>query len=254
MKWLPGGWQRADRVDAERGTIPAAPRAGTAQYTSTHRVAGPAGRNPRDNGSPSPPAGSALLGSQARDVDVSASSFRNFLVGGGLSGLLTVLCAAAMVNNGSSIMMWIWQLVFGIVFLWFLSGSRGMLASRGFLLDRSGFYMRTRGEVFGVEWSEIMAIGVGNLPWIEHRRPVNPERRQALEFFPSDGAFPDRHPELDRWLVEEPAPMPGLPSIRYRFHLPPLSRLSRSVEHAVQTAEPRKWVGHYRRATPPPHR
>ncbi|WP_188985420.1 hypothetical protein [Saccharopolyspora thermophila] len=244
MKWLPGGWQRADRVDQERATVPARAR-DTARYTSgpppepATRVQPGVGHRP------------VLLSADAHDVDVSASSFRMLLVGGGISGLLTVLMAAALVNSGSSVGLWIGQLVFSVLFLWFITASRGMLSSRGFLIDRSGFYARTRGEVFGVAWDEIKAVGVGTLPWIQNSRPVAPERRQALEFYPADPGFAARHPELDRWLVAEPPSMPGLPGERYRFHLPPFSRLPRNLEAAVQAVAPQKWVGQYKRRLPP---
>lgn len=230
--------------------MPASSGRGTAQYTSVHQVVSTpvqtAGRNPQ------PPAGSALLGSQARDVDVSASSFRNLLIGGGSTGLLTVLCAAALVDQGSGLWLWVWQIFFAALFLWFLAGSRGALASRGFLIDRSGLYVRSRGEVIGVSWDEISAVGVGDQPWIHNRRPTNPERQQAIEFFPADGAFPDRHPELDRWLIEEPPPRQGLPTIRYRFHIPPLSGVPKAIERAMEPIAPRKWLGHYKREPLPP--
>jgi hypothetical protein len=243
MKWLPGGWQRADQ---ERGTVPRRTVAehGTAKYPEPP----PAARS----GGEHPPHGATLLGAQAQDVDVSANSFRNLLVGGGISGFLTVLCAASLVNQGGGVGLWIWQLVFGVIFLWFVGASRGMLSSRGFLLDRSGFYARTRGEVVGVAWGEIKAVGVGSLPWIQHNRPVHPERRQALEIYPADPGFDARHPELERWRIDEPASMPGLPGVRYRFHLPPFSRLPRQLEHAVQMVAAQKWVGHYKRELPKP--
>jgi hypothetical protein len=193
-----------------------------------------------------------LLGTDAQDVDVSATSFKTLLIGGGVSGLLTVLIAATLVNNGSTVGMWIWQLVFGVIFLWFVSASRGMLSGRGFLFDRSGFYARTRGEVFGVTWDEIAAVGIGTLPWVQHRRPVSPEQRTALEIYPADPGFAVRHPEFERWRIEEPPSMPGLPGERYRFHLPPFSRLPKTLEGAVQAIAPAKWVGQYRRHLPPP--
>ena len=198
------------------------------------------------------PQSASGLGPDAHDVDVSAASFRLLLIGGGISGFLTVLCAASLVDKGSSASTWLWQLVFGVIFLWFLTASRGIFSGRGFLLDRSGFYARTRGEVVGVPWTEIAAVGVGSLPWIQNKRLSHPERRQAFEVYPADPGFVARHPEFDRWRVDEPPPMPGLPGVRYRFHLPPVSRLPRYLEHAVQAVAPRKWVGHYRREQPAP--
>lgn len=217
----------------------------------------PGSRMPRERGTRADPRSSdggrpVLLSADARDVDVSAGNFRNLLVGGGLSGFLTVLCAATLASSGSSVGIWIGQLVFVMIFLWFLRASRGMLSSRGFLFDRGGFYARTTGEVFGVPWDEVAAVGVGSLPWVQHKRPVSPERRHALELYPADPGFPDRHPEFERWLIEEAAPMPGLGDLRYRFHLPPFSRLPRRVENAVQTVAPRKWIGRYGRQLPPP--
>ncbi|MGW3470566.1 hypothetical protein ACWDKQ_19390 [Saccharopolyspora sp. NPDC000995] len=247
MKWLPGGWQRADRVEHERATVPAHPR-GTARYTSER--AGPP--EPATRVQPGGGHRPTLLGADAHDVDVSASSFKALLIGGGISGLLTVLIAAVLVNNGNSVGMWIWQLVFGVIFLWFITASRGMLNSRGFLFDRSGFYARTRGEVFGIAWDEIKAVGIGTLPWVQHRRPVAPERRRALELYPADPGFATRHPELERWRVEEAPSLPGLPGERYRFHLPSFSRLPKELEGAVQAIAPQKWVGQYKRQLPPP--
>ncbi|MGP4018043.1 hypothetical protein [Saccharopolyspora sp. 5N708] len=247
MKWLPGGWQRADR---EWATVPGRrPNHGdTARYTA-ERAAGPErGTRVQPGGGHRP----TLLGADAQDVDVSASSFKTLVIGGGLSGLITVLIAATLVNKGNTVGMWIAQLVFGVIFLWFISSARGMFSSRGFLLDRSGFYARTRGEVFGVTWDEVAAVGVGTLPWIQHRRPVAPERRQALEIYPADPGFAARHPEFDRWRIDEPPSMPGLPGERYRFHLPPFSRLPKTLEGAVQKIAPHKWVGQYRRQLPPP--
>ncbi|MEV4644049.1 hypothetical protein [Saccharopolyspora sp. NPDC049426] len=240
MKWLPGGWQRADWSEPTR-TIPR----GTARYTSGRQAAEP---HPPPAGAPAP----TMLGADAHDIDVSSASFRSLLIGGGISGLGTVLIAAALVNNGSTAGMWFWQLVFGVAFLWFVMGSRGMLRGRGFLIDRSGFYARTMGEVVGVDWREIKAVGIGALPWIENKRPVNPERRRALEIYPADAGFMDRHPELDRWLVEEPPTVQGLPPDRYRFHLPPFSRLPKDLEAAVKDIAPQKWVGQYRRHLPRP--
>lgn len=75
-----------------------------------------------------------------------------------------------------------------------------------------------------------------------------------MELYPADPRFPERHPEFDRWLIEEPAPVPGLPGLRYRFHLPPMTRVPRRIEHAVQTVAPRKWVGRYGRQLPAPPR
>lgn len=254
MKWLPGGWQRADRAQPERGTVPVsvAPEQGTAKYTPADAAAYAAPPPHGHNAAPAGRQGGMLT--DAYDVDVSASLFRNFLVGGGTSALATVLIAAVMVNQGPSIIMWLWQLLFGVAFVWFVTAGRGMLASRGFLLDRSGFYARTQGTVVGVPWQEISAVGIGQLPWIQDKRPTHPERRQALEFFPADGAFADRHPQFDRWLVQEPPPMRGLPGVRYRFHLPPFTRIPRTVEQAVRAVEPRKWVGSYQRQSQTPPR
>ncbi|GAA4886498.1 hypothetical protein GCM10023222_51890 [Saccharopolyspora cebuensis] len=219
---------------------------GTARYTSDH-----AAQPTRAPAGPSQPV-PTVLSADAQDVDVSASSFRLMLIGGGLSGLVAVLCAAVIAAGRAGVGVWIAQLVSGILFIGFLLSARGMLNSRGFLFDRNGFYARTKGEVFGVAWDEISAIGIGTLPWIQHGRPVHPERRQALEFYPADPGFAARHPEWERWRVQERPSMPGLPGERYRFHLPPFSRLSRSLEGAVQTVAPRKWVGQYRRESPAP--
>lgn len=241
MKWLPGGWQRSDQVATERRTVPrkSARSGGGAQATRVFR----------ENDRPEAP-GHTALSEQTRDVDVSASSFRMVVFGGGSSGFIMVVCAAIIALKGASVGMWMWQLVSGVVFLWFVTSARGMFSSRGFLFDHSGFYARTRGEVVGVPWSEIHAIGIGTLPWIQHNRPVNPERRRALEFYPADAGFAARHPEFERWRVADPAPMPGLPDERYRFHLPPLTRLPRSLEQAVQPVAARKWLGHYQRRLP----
>lgn len=245
-----------ERATAPRRTAPEqptvahrsrAPHRAAPEEQERTRVSGPATRA-FGRGQDAPAA--TLLGADARDVDVSAAAFRNLLVGGGVSGFLTILCAAALVDNGGSVWLWLWQLLFGVLFLWFLSAARGALSSRGFLLDHSGLYARTRGEVYGVSWDEIGAVGIGSLPPVQQKRPVHPDRRRALEFYPADSAFAARHPELERWRVEEPAPMPGLPGVRYRFHLPPLSRLPRQLERAVQHAAPRKWVGQYRRHLP----
>lgn len=250
MKWLPGGWQRADRGGREWATSPRrSADGGTVRYDGAHN--GPGTRVYAREERPAEPPAPVGLGPEARDVDVSAGSFRMLLIGGGLSGFLTVLCAATLVTSGNSVGTWFWQLVFGVVFLWFAVSARGMLSSRGFLLDRSGFYARTRGEVFGVPWQEISAIGVGSLPWIEQNRPVHPQRRVALEFYPADPHFPARHPELERWLVEEPPSLANTPGVRYRFHLPPFARVPRHVEEAVRAVAPTKWLGRYRRNLPP---
>lgn len=238
MKWLPGGWQRADWSETR-----AIPRS-TARYTTQGAAEGVRGRS-------SPPPRSALLGADARDVDVSASTFRTTLIGGGLSGLGTVLIAATMVNQGNTVGMWIWQLVFGVLFLWFAWGSRGMLNGRGFLIDRSGFYIRTMGEVLGIDWSEVKAVGLGTLPWIQDKRLVNPGRRRALELYPAGPGFAERHPELERWWIQEPPAAPGLPGERYRFHLPAFGKLPSELESAIQDLARNKWVGHYRRTLPP---
>jgi len=244
MKWLPGGWERAD-VERQRPTTPA----NSAERTVLHPE-GP--RRPSARPEPAPGGRTAgMLSPDAQDVDVSAGSFRNLLVGGGLSGFFTVLFAAGLVNNPSSPGLWLGQIVSVMVFALFVRSAGGMLRSRGFLFDRGAFYARTRGEVFGVPWEEIAAVGIGSLPWQQHRRPTSPERRHAMELYPADPGFPGRHPELERFLVEEPAPMPGLADIRYRFHLPPMTRVPRRVEHAVQTVAPRKWIGRYGRQLPP---
>jgi hypothetical protein len=189
----------------------------------------------------------ALLDPRARDVDVSSSSFRNLLIGGGFSGLGTILCAADISQRGGGLWTWFWQLAFAVVFLWFVTASRGILSGRGFLVDRSGLYMRTRGEVFGVSWDEISAAGVSTQPWIHQRRLAHPGRRCAFEFFPADRGFSARHPELERWLIDDRPPRPGLPTTRYRFFLPPLSRIPKQLEESVRTMAPRVWVGKYRR-------
>jgi hypothetical protein len=243
MKWLPGGWDRAD-VERQRPTTPA---------TADPTVVEPGG--PRRPARQEPAPGSrrgGMLSPDAQDVDVSAGSFRNLLLGGGISGFFTVLFAAGLVDNPSGAGLWLGQIVAVMLFALFVRSAGGMLRSRGFLFDRSAFYARTQGEVFGVAWEEISAVGVGSLPWVQYRKPVSPERRHAVELYPADPGFPRRHPELERFLVEEPAPMPGLADIRYRFHLPPMTRVPRRVEHAVQTVAPRKWIGRYRRQLPPP--
>ncbi|MBA8825228.1 hypothetical protein FHX42_002579 [Saccharopolyspora lacisalsi] len=250
MKWLPGGWQRADQAERERATTPhrdGSTRRVDIQRGATRHPAEETRVNPTATRDSAPPGGPSILGRDARDIDISATAFRNLIIGGGISGFLTVVCAAALSGSGSGFWLWLWQLLFGVIFLWFLISSRGVLSSRGFLVDRGGLYARTRGEVFGITWREIGAVGVGSLPWIQNKRPTHPERRQALEIYPADADFPERHPELERWRVEETAPMPGLPGVRYRFHLPPLSRLPHRMEQAVQSVAPRKWVGQYRR-------
>ncbi|QGK71147.1 hypothetical protein GIY23_17930 [Allosaccharopolyspora coralli] len=241
MKWKPGGWQRADAVDPERATTPRRTSPYAEQQTRAYSPPSPPQQQPQRT----------MISSEARDVDVSAASFRNLLVGGGLSGFGVVVCAAVLVDGGGP-WLWVAQLLTFVVFLYFVASSRGVLSSRGFLFDGSGFYARTRGEVCGVAWSEISAVGIGTLPMIEHKRPVHPERRRALEVYPADPGFGERHPELDRWLVEDRPPMQGLPGVRYRFHLPPMNRMPRDLERAVQAFASRKWVGQYRRHTPPP--
>ena len=250
MKWLPGGWDRADAVERQRPTTPAA---SAAERTVKH-PAGP--RRPAAHPEPARAerprsGGSGLLSPDAQDVDVSAGNFRNLLAGGGLSGFCTVLFAAGLVSNPSSPGLWLGQIVFVMLFAYFARSASGMLRSRGFLFDQGGFYARTCGEVFGVTWGEISAVGIGSLPWVQDKRPVSPERRHAMELYPADPGFPDRHPELERFLVQEPAPMPGLADLRYRFHLPPMTRVPRRIEHAVQTVAPRKWIGRYGRQLPP---
>ncbi|RCW45202.1 hypothetical protein DFQ14_103168 [Halopolyspora algeriensis] len=243
------------RATAEQPTVAhrgQPPRQATAQYPQQPDPASPGPETKaygREEAVPAAPA--PVLGSEVRDVDVSAAAFRNLLVGGGVSGFLTILCAAALTDDGGSVWLWFWQIVFGAIFLWFVASAKGSLSSRGFLLDRHALHARTRGEVFGIPWSEIGAAGIGSLPPIQRKRPVPPERRRAFEFYPADPEFVHRHPELERWRIDEPAPMPGLPGVRYRFHLPPLSRLPRRLEHAVQELAPHKWVGHYRRQFPP---
>ncbi|GAB3276670.1 hypothetical protein GCM10027563_04030 [Parasphingorhabdus pacifica] len=172
------------------------------------------------------------------------------LIGGGISGFATVVCAAIIASKGNSPGMWFWQLVSAVVFFWFVTAARGMFASRGFLVDNTAFYARTKGEVVGVPWNEIHAMGIGTLPWIQHKRPVNPQRRQALELYPADPGFAARHPEFDRWRIEQAAPMQGLPHVRYRFHLPPFTRLPRALEGAVRSVAANKWIGNYRRELP----
>lgn len=46
--------------------------------------------------------------------------------------------------------------------------------------------------------------------------------------------------------------MPDLPYERYRFYLPPISRLPKALEAAVQEVADRKWIGQYRRELPVP--
>ncbi|GAB3544134.1 hypothetical protein J2S53_004381 [Actinopolyspora lacussalsi] len=276
MKWLPGGWQRADRVDPEgktaprrtvpqqetvverRNVPPGEPTPPSASgstrqdaYPST-RVQRRAGGDPTSAGPERGGGRAVLLGEHARDIDVSAAAFRNLAVGGGISGFLTVLCAAALADSPGGVWLWIWQLVFGVCFVWFITSAKGSLSGRGFLVDQRGICPRTSGEVFAVPWDEVAAAGIGSLRPIENRRLVHPGRRRCLELFPADSAFPGRHPELERWRVEEPPPMQGLPSVRYRFHLPVLSRLPKRLEQAVQAAAPRVWVGNYRRRPPTP--
>lgn len=223
-----------------RGTAPYAAEQQTVRREPTTRVQPGGGHRP------------TTLSADAWDVDVSAVAFKVLLVGGGISGFLTVLFAATLAYQGGGVGTWFWQLLCGVVFLWFVVSARGMLSSRGFLFDRGGFYARTRGEVFGVPWSEISAVGVGTLPPVQHRRPIVPDQRHALEIYPADPGFAARHPELERWRVEEQPSMPGLPGERYRFHLPPVGRLPKTLESAVQSVAPSKWVGHYRRQLPPP--
>lgn len=271
MKWLPGGWQRADRTNVPTSTRRVDPNAATApRRTVTRQPDGEQGDAPGpdaertrqepvrstrayDQAQRRPAANSEpplLLSEAARDIDVSAAAFRNLAIGGGISGFLTVLCAAALANSSGGVWLWVWQIVFGAAFLWFVASAKGSLSGRGFLMDRSGVYPRTRGEVYGISWNEITAVGVGSLRLIENKRLVHPERRRAFELFPADSGFPARHPELERWRVEEPPPMSGLPAVRYRFHLPAFSRLPHRLEHGVQAVAPRAWVGQYRLQPP----
>src|SRR5690606_41497356 len=150
-----------------------------------------------------------LLGPGARDVDVRASSFRTFLLGGGISGLVAVLCAANLAYQGNSVGAWLLQLVSAVVFGYFLVGSRGMLNSRGFLFDRSGFYARTKGEVFGVGWDEIAAVGVSTLSCLPARPGASPGRRVALEFWAGRPGLAEGAPERDRWGGREASPSPA---------------------------------------------
>ncbi|WP_019855185.1 hypothetical protein [Actinopolyspora mortivallis] len=268
MKWLPGGWQRADRANPKGGTAPYSTLAQHETVVERRNVppddTGTVPQRTTSRRSDAPPPtrvaskaaqwseSAPLLGEHARDVDVSGAAFRNLVIGGGTSGFLTVLCAAALAGSGNGFWLWCWQIVFGVVFLWFLASAKGAMSGRGFLVDNRGIYPRTSGEVFAVPWSEITAVGVGSLRPVENRKLVPPERRRALEIFPADPGFAARYPELDRWRVEESPPMQGLPGVRYRFHLPALNRLPKRLEKAVQEAAPRVWVGQYRRKPPAP--
>src|SRR5437763_12810154 len=99
MKWLPGGWQRADRVERERTTVPRGTTPSTMQFDPA-QSAEPATQSVQPQSAPG-------LGPDAQDVDVSAASFRLLLIGGGISGFLTVLCAASLVDKGSSASTWL---------------------------------------------------------------------------------------------------------------------------------------------------
>ncbi|MBP2472525.1 hypothetical protein JOF53_001397 [Crossiella equi] len=183
----------------------------------------------------------------AYDLDFGVTSARWLLVAGAVSGLGTIVCAAVVANGDAKATTWVLQLLFFALFIWSAAGLRRALRGRGFVATGDALSWRSDGTVHRVPWSEIGAIGIGTLPWLNHASLVHPEQRESLELYPADPAFPARYPALDPWRVEEEPPVAGLPGTRYRFPFPPFTRLPKRIEQAVQEIQPKRWHGRYAR-------
>ncbi|WP_156051717.1 hypothetical protein [Allokutzneria albata] len=231
MKWRRGGWERVPAPSSVAETSVVNP-----QRPPTMKIAAPER--------------ALALQPGAVDLDFGVSGARWLMLGGGISGFLAVVCAAILTDGETHPWIWLWQIVSGAAFLWFVGSARASLRGRGLIVDRRALWWRAEGTLHAVPWQEIGAVGISSRPLLDRASVVRPDQRIGLEVFPADPAFPARYPQLDQWRVDEPPPREGLPATRYRFPLPPAGRLPGKVEDAVQDVAANAWVGRYRIEAP----
>jgi hypothetical protein len=164
-------------------------------------------------------------------------------------------------------------IVFAVLFsipLWMVVMllAKGILQSNGIAFDSRGVHY-WRGDSAGlVAWEDITAVGIGyeqppHLPKvptsidgaikdfladkIKDTVRLKDLRKIALEIYPETEEVASQHPDLTRYWRTYPAQFEGLLPVRWRLPLPPLTGVARAISRALQTYQPQRSIGWFKR-------
>lgn len=158
--------------------------------------------------------------------------------------------------------------IFGILWAMIVVRLPVLLQRRGLVFDERGVHY-WHGESWSVlAWEDVAAVGIGyeqppDLPKIptsiegaikdvlEDRikdvLKLDGKRRVAVEIFPVTLESMQGHTALARYRREYPAPLEGLPSVRWRIALPPVIGVARGIGRGVESFQPQRWLGWFAR-------
>ncbi|HEX6686650.1 MAG TPA: hypothetical protein VF062_28010 [Candidatus Limnocylindrales bacterium] len=158
--------------------------------------------------------------------------------------------------------------IFAIPLVMLLKALPKFLAPRYVVLDAQGLRIEHGRDHVLLPWPEVAAVGIGyegaprqaqGVPrsveaikeqavgrLAEHASEalqVSGRRRIALEIFPMRPEAGDAVSKLRPYWKALPAPMPGLPGVRWSFPLPPVTGIGERIAEGVRATQPNRWLG-----------
>jgi hypothetical protein len=202
------------------------------------------------------------LGAGVVKVDIGRGSLIAVLISVPLLTLLSGACVYAALDaadRGTAVIGYCFAAFFAAPVLIALVRLSRLLRPRGLAFDGRGVHYWEGSSWTLVAWEDIAGIGIGYEEppeFTARERLANElldqlklERRRAIavEIFPADPKSIERQPALARFRREQQAPAANLPSVRWRFPLPPAPGLTAKVGQGVETFQPARWLGWFAR-------
>jgi hypothetical protein len=165
-------------------------------------------------------------------------------------------------DTGTKIVGLVFAAIFGLLLLFVLMMLPHVWKPRGLAFNERGVHYWERDTSNFLGWESIAAIGIGyeqppELPVIsledfvgnkiKEGLKIDHKRALGVEIFPADPSVLDKQPLLVRYRREQEPPSPNLPAARWRIPLPPAPGLVAKVKQGVETHQPARWLGFFKR-------
>jgi hypothetical protein len=168
--------------------------------------------------------------------------------------------------------------LFGIPLVMLLFALPRFLSPRYVILDATGLHIQHGREKVTVAWPDVVAVGFGyehpddkkfELPTsLEDAKDmvtgkslvvgylsdkaaealqVSGKRRIALEIYPARLDAVHHIPKLAAYWTALAPPVEGVPSVGWRFPLPPVVAIAKEIDHGVHAFQPERRLGWYPR-------
>jgi hypothetical protein len=146
------------------------------------------------------------------------------------------------------------------------------LSPRYVVFDATGLHIQHGREQVTVPWPDVVALGIG-YEQAEAERPKTPtsvdglkelitgyltdkvseplqvsdKRRIALEIYPVRLDAVHQFPKLAQYWIALPPPVEGVPSVGWRFPLPPVVSIAEEIDRGAHAFQPDRRLGWYPR-------